>query len=428
MNQSDGEVMRFQNFLNIKSISQEGPKGSYQECVDFLIKMAGEFGFTKGGETFYYNVIEPVKDKPILVFTWKGTDPLLPSIVLNSHYDVVPADEKKWDFDPFQSVKTENGNIYGRGTQDMKCVCMQYMEAIGRLINKVKQGSLEAPLRTIHLSYLPDEEIGGRDGALKFRDTELFQSMNTGMSLDEGLANPSDKFTVFYGEKSCWWVKIISSGPVGHGSQFIKDTAVEKLTFFLTEAYKYRAQQEALLKNEPGCKHCNAKKLGDVTTLNVTALQAGVEGALEGYGINCIPPSAVACMDLRIPPTLPMDEMEALLKEWTNKEGLSYEFYQKTPKHSVTSIEDTNPWWVTFKKTMKELGKELDVEIFPAATDSRYFRQIGIPCFGFSPMSDTPILLHDHNEFINERVFMEGINVYEKLIMCLANEPEHEQL
>lgn len=42
----------------------------------------------------------------------------------------------------------------------MKCVCMQYMEAIGRLIKGVQQGSLQAPLRTIHLSYLPDEEIG----------------------------------------------------------------------------------------------------------------------------------------------------------------------------------------------------------------------------------------------------------------------------
>lgn len=55
---------------------------------------------------------------------------------------------------------------------------------------------------------------------------------------------------------------------------------------------------------------------------------------------------------------------------------------------------------------MKELGKEIDVEIFPAATDSRYFRQIGIPCFGFSPISNTPILLHDHNEFINEKVLL----------------------
>lgn len=43
---------------------------------------------------------------------------------------------------------------------DMKCVCMQYIEAVGRLISQVNEGKVAAPLRTIHLSYLPDEEIG----------------------------------------------------------------------------------------------------------------------------------------------------------------------------------------------------------------------------------------------------------------------------
>lgn len=53
---------------------------------------------------------------------------------------------------------------------------------------------------------------------------------------------------------------------------------MEKMSYFLAQAYQYRAEQESLLKNEPGCKHCNAKKLGDVTTLNVTGLKAGLDG------------------------------------------------------------------------------------------------------------------------------------------------------
>jgi hypothetical protein len=65
---------------------------------------------------------------------------------------------------------------------------------------------------------------------------------------------------------------------LGHGSQLIRDTAVEKITYFLSSAYKYRSEQESLLRNEEGCKHCNALKLGDVTSLNVTGLKAGGEG------------------------------------------------------------------------------------------------------------------------------------------------------
>lgn len=39
-----------------------------------------------------------------------------------------------------------------------------------------------------------------------------------------------------------------------------------------------------------GCKHSQAKKLGDVTTLNLTMLKAGVTGdGGETWNLNCIP-------------------------------------------------------------------------------------------------------------------------------------------
>lgn len=46
-----------------------------------------------------------------------------------------------------------------------------------------------------------------------------------------------------------------------------------------------------------------------------------------------------------------------------------------------------------------------------------------MPAIGFSPINNTPVLLHDHNEFLNERVFMTGVGIYEKLIARLANVP-----
>jgi len=64
---------------------------------------------------------------------------------------------------------------------------------------------------------------------------------------------------------------------------------------------------------------------------------------------------------------------------------------------------------------------ELELEIFPAATDSRYLRKLGIPVLGFSPINNTPILLHDHNEFLNEKNFLKGIEIYEHIIVALAN-------
>ena len=59
-------------------------------------------------------------------------------------------------------------------------------------------------------------------------------------------------------------------------------------------------------------------------------------------------------------------------------------------------------------------------EIFPAGTDSRFIREVGIPAFGFSPMPNTPILLHDHNEFLNENIFLKGIDIFCDIISEVA--------
>ena len=65
-------------------------------------------------------------------------------------------------------------------------------------------------------------------------------------------------------------------------------------------------------------------------------------------------------------------------------------------------------------------GLKVATEIFPAATDSRFIREVGIPAFGFSPMPNTPILLHDHNEFLNENIFLKGIDIFCDIISEVA--------
>ena len=64
---------------------------------------------------------------------------------------------------------------------------------------------------------------------------------------------------------------------------------------------------------------------------------------------------------------------------------------------------------------------EVIPEIFPAGTDSRYLRAAGIPAFGFSPMQNTPILLHDNDERLGVAEFVKGISVFQTLIKNMAN-------
>mmetsp|Transcript_18959 Transcript_18959/g.46551 ORF Transcript_18959/g.46551 Transcript_18959/m.46551 type:complete len:444 (-) Transcript_18959:135-1466(-) len=403
------EIERFRQFLRIPTISFDGPKGPYKKAAQFLAALLAKFCSVK--------VIECAKDKPIVIGTVQGTNPKLKSIILNSHYDVVPCVLDKWKCNPFDAI-LESGFIVARGTQDMKCVCMQYIEALMRL---TKLG--QRFLRTIHLVFVPDEEIGGVDGMGKFVHTPEFGKLNAGVALDEGLANEGNAFTVFYGERAVWWVKIRARGPTGHGSRFIDGTAMEKLIKVINSLLDFREEQRKKLHE--GCRHAQALKLGDVATLNLTMLEGGVKGDNGKFALNVIPTEACAGFDIRLPPTLPLDKFEDMLKEWTRQEGVSYEFVYKTPSHYVSSIDRKQcPFWGAFEDCFeKEMKKILEKEIFPAGTDGRYIRAAGIPVYGFSPMANTKIMLHDHNEALSTRVFLQGIEVYEKLIPALANVP-----
>jgi hypothetical protein len=66
---------------------------------------------------------------------------------------------------------------------------------------------------------------------------------------------------------------------------------------------------------------------------------------------------------------------------------------------------------------------------FPAATDSRFLRALWIRASGFSPMRNTEILLHEHDEYILERNYLEGIGIYVELIQALGSQgDEMEEL
>jgi aminoacylase len=113
--------------------------------------------------------------------------------------DVVPVFEEKWTQPPFGANMDSQGRIYARGAQDMKCVGMQFLGAIRAL---KKDGA--QPKRTIHLTFVPDEEIGGLLGMAEFVHTDEFKKLNCGFAIDEGVASPNEEFSLYYAERSLW--------------------------------------------------------------------------------------------------------------------------------------------------------------------------------------------------------------------------------
>lgn len=205
--------------------------------------------------------------------------------------DVVPVTPEKWTKEPFSAYEDEKGNIYARGSQDMKSVGMAQLHSVYQL---VKEGF--RPTRTIHMSFVPDEEIGGEDGMKAFVKTEAFKNLNVGFALDEGCPAPLPAFVLFNGERfiwckcfgSCNWfihglaVKITTSGNAGHGSIFVQDTAVEKLHRIMDKILTFRSQQMAKL-----AQSADPLATGRITSVNITMLEAGKQ-------LNVIPDEASA--------------------------------------------------------------------------------------------------------------------------------------
>lgn len=399
----DPAVSRFRDYLRIKTISllpgsTQGPKPDYESAVKFLAGMAEEIGLA-------FQCIEVAPEKPVVVLTWEGTQPGLKSIMLNSHIDVVPVDPEKWSCDPFAAHKTENGDIIARGSQDMKCVGMWYLEAVRRL-----KAAGQRLSRTLHLTYVPDEEVGGREGMKLFVKTPQFQTLNVGFALDEGLANPTEAFRLFYAERAAWWFTIRCPGNPGHGSRFIEGTAAEKVQRILSKLMEFRESQKRKLETGHNLS------LGDVTSVNVTMLSGGVQ-------YNVAPSEMCIGVDMRITPTDNHKALQSQLEQWVKQAGndCSIEYnYQDLPS-PIVSTDPSDPWWRAFSAACEKHHAKLELEILSVATDSRYLRHLGIPALGFSPINHTPILLHDHNEFLNERVYLRGIGVYQDILQALAS-------
>ncbi len=75
-------------------------------------------------------------------------------------------------------------------------------------------------------------------GARLFVSSPEFKALNVGVALDEGLANPTEAMSAFYGERAAQFCLVRAQGPTGHGSRFIENTAVEKLVKMMSKAYE----------------------------------------------------------------------------------------------------------------------------------------------------------------------------------------------
>ncbi|XP_034117714.1 aminoacylase-1-like [Drosophila albomicans] len=395
--ENNKEIQIFQEYLRIPTVH---PNIDFTACLEFLKRQAADLGLS-------VDVVYPGNEKnPVLIMKWEGSQPELPSIILNSHMDVVPVYPEKWTHDPFSAYLDDDGCIYARGAQDTKEIGTQYLGAIRAL-----KATGFQPKRTVYVTFVPDEEVGGYLGMREFVKTDYFKKMNVAFSLDEGSPSRNEVYNLYYAERTAWPIRFEISGASGHGSMLFPNTAGEKFQYILSKMNEFRNSQVKLLKDNPKLM------IGDVTTVNLTKVSGGVQN-------NVVPPKLEAVFDLRIAVTQDAAALEQQFRDWCVEAGGGIEivFERKDDFSPATNIEATNPFWTAFQQGLAELNIKVKPSVCPGVTDSRYLRTKGVSALGFSPLNNnTTVRIHDHDEYIRADVYLYGIEVYKKVIPAVTS-------
>lgn len=264
-----------------------------------------------------------------LLYTWEGTDPSLPPVVLMGHMDVVPVPEPNlpdWQHGPF-SGDVVDGFVWGRGTLDDKTTVLSTLEAVETLL-----ATGFRPARTVYLTFGHDEEVGGLYGARTIVDRLVAQGVKPAMVLDEGgfmasgLMPGLTQRTAIVGiaEKGYVSLKLTAEADGGHSSMPPSRTAVGALSRALArlEANPFpmsltgptRGMIEAMAPYLPFGRRMMIANLWLTGPLLTRVLAADPLGAAllhtttsptmlsAGIKDNVLPPEATAVVNFRILP------------------------------------------------------------------------------------------------------------------------------
>lgn len=103
----------------------------------------------------------------------------------------------------------------------------------------------------------------------------------------------------------------------------------------------FRKNEEQRLKNNPEFT------TGDVTTVNITTINGGIQQ-------NVVPPEIKMSVDVRMAVDIDWKQFEHNISEWCKEagDGIEVEFIQKLQRIEPTKLDANNVYWMAFKKVL----------------------------------------------------------------------------
>ncbi len=362
---------------------------------------------------------DPRKQNLVVRMRAEGSPKQKPVLFL-CHMDVVEALPSDWTTNPFQLVE-KDGYFYGRGTQDMK----EGDAALVATFLRLHQEGYK-PRRDLILALTADEEGGRFNGAgwLVEHHRELVDAAfvinpdSGGVELEHSRAMVAD---VGATEKIYSDFQIAALNRGGHSSVPRPDNAIYELTAALNKlaAYSFpfelnpvtRAYFAKLAERESGQMAADLKAVLATppdpaaetrlrvepsfnsnmrTTCVATRLNAGVAN-------NALPQTAQAIVNCRIFPGHSPEEVRRQLIGIFADDKLSVKYVSDSGE-VIDTAPDRKPIappapipdvFEPLTNLVSHLwpGTPVIAEMENGASDSIYFAQAGIPCYGFSAVA-----------------------------------------
>ena len=405
----------FQQLIEINTT--DTPQGNVTTATEAMQKRFLDAGFSADD----VHLIGPDPRKMNLVVRYRAAgSPTEKPVLFLCHIDVVQALRSDWHTDPFQFVE-KDGYFYGRGTQDMKESDAALVATFLRLHREGYK-----PQRDLILALTADEEGGKFNGAnwLVQQHRDLVDAAfvinpdSGGVELDHGRAVVAD---VEATEKVYSDFQITAVDRGGHSSLPRPDNAIYELTaalnklavysfpFELNEVtrtyFKNLSEREtgktaedmrAILRTPPDL--AAAARLSAEPSFNSNFRTTCVATRLlAGHANNALPQTAQANVNCRIFPGHSPEEIRQQLVGLFADPKLIVKYVSDAGEVSDTAPERKAMTPPPPIKAVFDPLTRITQQIWPGtpvtpvmengASDSIYFAQAGIPCYGYSAVA-----------------------------------------
>lgn len=419
-------------------INTTNPPGNEAPAVEFLSGILEREGIT-------CRTYESSHGRCSLRALLPGTGKKDPLILLN-HMDVVPANPNDFSFDPFGG-EVRDGYVCGRGALDMKGIGVMQLMAF---LAMKRRG---APLnRDLVFLAVADEEEGGAEGARHLLDNHP-GDFRAGLVLNEGafgIANMLPDKTVMMiatGEKGPCWLRLTRRGEPGHGSsphgrntlmkmvqalnRLIDADLPVVITDIMEEYFRQIAPYWSFLQPylEDGKRETLACLLRESGLLEVPQLNAMVRNTISlnilraGVKLNVIPDGVEAQLDMRLLPGQDVDEFITFVRETLDDEMIQIDPILASAGN-VSDMDDEE--YLLLREAVGAHFPDalMPPTLLPGISDSRFFRERGVPAYGFCPLvipMDHLKMIHGIDEKISVEGLVRGCEIYDDIVRRLSS-------